>query len=360
MIVKSIRAALTAALFFTLVAACNDGNRKANPLDSGTGDDGGVDSGDTDTNEECEGVDFPVAGHPPLMMIVLDRSGSMGVEGTNAWPACVDAITVSTAQMDNQIQFGLLLFPNAVGCEVDDDDPVVPIAPINAGDIEDALAAGYPNGGGTPTAAALHKVYEYLVDIETESRRFVILATDGAPNCSSDPTLSCDTCISTAYPCLTPLACLDDQNTYSKVIEYHDFWGVDTFVIGLGGVWDVWDEVLSTVASLGGTGDDYPAQTDEGPDQLVTALQEIAATTTECTFDVDWDSLDASASKDPAMVNLYVDGEIIPFSEDCSNSSGWHWLDEDTIELCSQLCYNYRWGVVSEVYASFGCETILE
>ena len=360
-------AKITFSLVFLAIclAGCAADNRSDVVPDAGDTDTGSETETDPpDTSTECEGIDFPVAGHPPTMMFVLDRSGSMGgaTIGETPWTSCSAAITDVSAHLDYQIHFGLLMYPldDAEEPCLAPEEPEVPIAPINSVDIAETLGLANLSPGGTPTAAALQQAYEHLVGLETDGGLHVILATDGAPNCSSDTSLDCDTCIWTGPGCYDPLVCLDDQGTYAKVQEYHDFWGIQTYVIGVGGVWETWDEVLSTIAYLGGTEDYYPAQTDEGPDELIAALQGIAAEATECTFDVDWSSLGWGVSQDPDMVNVLADEEIVPRSDDCSFAGGWHWLDEDTIELCPDLCEDYRWGDVAVIHASFGCETIVE
>jgi len=342
-----------------LAVACavNSGEQGGNDTGSETtGSD--LDTGDTDS--ECEGIDFPVAGHPPSVMVVLDRSASMAYITVDAWFNVVQAISDITQQMDYQIRFGLYLFPGEDGCEPSGDQPDVFVSDSSGDQIAEILDVTYADGWGTPTAKALQKASEYLVGLDDESEKIVILATDGAPNCSADPTMSCDTCVYTAEDCLTPMACLDDLGTYSKVTEYHDNWGVDTYVIGMGGVLDVWDEVLTTIAYKGGTEDFYPADTTEGPENLTGVLQGIAAANTSCTFDVNWYDLGEAVSKDPLLVNVLGDGDEMVYSENCEFEYGWHWLDDNTIELCPLLCYDYRWGVVASVHASFGCETIIE
>jgi hypothetical protein len=114
---------------------------------------------------------------------------------------------------------------------------------------------------------------------------------------------------------------------------------------------------MDNIAAAGGTGAYYPA---EDATQLQEALAEIAASSLTCTFDVDWESLDESVSDDPSLVNLYADGFLVPYSEDCSNPDGWHWLDEDTIEMCEGLCDDYKTAVISIITATFGCDSVVE
>lgn len=331
--------------------------------DGDGGQDGDGDAGDADAGvDECEGVDFPVAGRPPKALIALDRSASMAQseDETTPWDACTEAIAGITAALDDRIDFGLQLFPGLdETCAPPSAIPDVPVGPGTGAAIADALEPG-PLGYGTPIAASLGLAYAYLTGLPPDDDvRFVILATDGAPNCSDNPMYDCETCVWTGDFCGSPLACLDDVGTYSVVTEYHDNWGIDTYVIGLGGVGDDWDEVMSNAAWYGGTGDYYAAQTDEGAADMIAALQEISAENTECVFDVDWEALGEGVSQDPDLVNLLVDGDVVPFSADCSNGEGWRWADGDTIELCQGLCEDYRWGVVSSVHASFGCDTVV-
>jgi len=361
----TIRASTTALLTvaLTVFAACAARETGGTPVSTDDpGDAGEGDAGDTDSIDECEGVDFPVAGHPPRVLVVLDRSVSMEL-GTpvSSWHACADALVAITAQLDYQIEFGLLMFPLLdTMCGAPSAEPDVPVGASTSEAIEAAMIASGPYGHGTPTAAALASAFQYIVGLEGDDDRFVILATDGAPNCSDNPLYDCETCEWTDSSCLDPRVCLDDIGTYSVVTEYHDSWGIDTYVIGLGGVWEAWSEVLSNVALYGGTGDYFPANTDDGPNEAIAALQEIAAANTVCVFDVDWESLGVGVSHDPSLVNLIVEGDIAPFSTDCSNADGWHWADADTIELCPGLCEDYKWGVVSWIHASFGCETVVE
>ena len=238
--------------------------------------------------------------------------------------------------------------------------PDVQVADFNSYEIVAALNAAGPFGGGTPTARALLYGFQYLIGLdESSDDLYVILTTDGAPNCSDDPTLTCDSGCATSVegPCNHDEVCLDDQAVYARVAEYWENWGIPTYVLGMGGVVELWDEVLTGIAQHGGTGDYYAALS---PQQLKDALQEIAAAATECTFDVDWDALEAGTSTNPSLVNVEADGIEVPLSEDCSDEDGWHWLDEDTIELCPGLCHDYKWGLVHTIRATFGCATLVE
>jgi hypothetical protein len=354
--VRNVTTSAAPLLVLALALACSSGSDKSAP-DASTEDTGGeTDPGDG--GDECDELDFPLAGEPPSIALVVDRSYSMALG--DQWDMLELALTQITAQMDFQIRFALMMFPNENGlCMPAPMVPNVPFADQNAQEIADLLYETNPSGPGTPTAMSLRNAYLALLNEEPEARKFAVLATDGAPNCSTDPTMSCETCTSSdpSELCEDPFICLDDLMTYAQVTEYHDNWGIDTYVIGLGGVVEFWDQVMSNIAAYGGTGDYYPI---ENPETLAEALQEIAAETTECTFAVDWDALEEGASDNPDLVNLYADGNVVSYSEDCQDEHGWHWLDESTIELCPGLCHDYRWGEISEITATFGCETYVE
>jgi hypothetical protein len=354
------RAGRWSAALAAVMAVCGcaaGGGGRDGVMDGGADTESATGTG-TGSGDECEGVDFPLAGRPPTFLIVLDRSGSM--QSMESWSNVVLAITEVTAQLDWQIRFGLQMFPDGQElCASTGPLPEVPVGDFTAEAIAEALAATGPGGGGTPTAMALLYSFMYLVSLDGEGERFVVLATDGAPNCSEDPGLTCaGGCISSVDgPCIMDEMCLDANSVYAHVNEYHGSWGIPTYVVGMGGVMDLWDEVMTNIAFYGGTGDYFPAS---NPQALADALQEIAAQNTECTFDVDWSALGLGTSSDPDLVNVEADGEVAPFSADCSEPQGWYWLDGDTIGLCPGLCHDYRWGVVHVIRATFGCESVVE
>jgi hypothetical protein len=344
-------------LLAVLLAGCaaDGGGSRSSPGDDDTSSATGTGTGG---NDDCEGVDFPVAGRPPSFLIVLDSSSSM--QAMDSWTNVVSAITAVTAQLDWQVRFGLLIFPDGQQlCAMTSPWPEVPVGDFAAAEIAEVLAEAAPNGGGTPTARALLYGFQHLLALGGDSDRFVVLATDGAPNCSDDPGLTCQGgCVSSVGgACDFDEVCLDDQAVYAHAGEYYQNWGIPTYVVGMGGVVEMWDDVMSTIALHGGTGDYYPAL---DPQALVDALQEIAASNTECTFDVDWEALASGTSSDPGLVNVEADDAEILFSADCADPQGWHWLDEDTIELCPGLCHDYRWGQVHVLRATFGCESVVE
>lgn len=368
---KPVSVLITALLAWVAFVACEgaapprgDGADADSDSDADTDTDVDSDSdsdGDSDTG--CEEVAFPVAGHPPDILILLDRSNSMAVGSPSCWSTVTTALTSITADMDPLINFGLMVFPyGATECAPPSGTPEVAIVEEeNAAAIATTLGGLGPDGGGTPTTAALNAAATYLSGLADESTKYILLATDGGPNCSSDAGLQCPACQTTqldGVSCYTHNDCLDDVQAILLAEQIHMEMGIAIYVVGMGGVLDsVYLEVMTEIAAAGGTGDFYPADT---PADLTAALDEIAAEAVACEFTVDWDALGEGVSTDQDLVNVFADDEIVPYDEDCSDGFGWQWIDADTIGLCDGLCEQYKNGEISEVTASFGCETIVE
>ncbi|MDD5308586.1 MAG: VWA domain-containing protein [Deltaproteobacteria bacterium] len=346
------------ALLACLALACEgtSGGRRARDA----GPDGAAqDTGTVDTetyNDDCDEVGFPVSGRPPDVMILLDRSASLGVGDPRPWDPTSAAVTAIAEAMDPQIRFGLTLFPPGQGVCAAASGPNVPVGEGTSQHIADILSKTEPTGRGTPTTVSLDAVAAYLAALDDESPKVILLATDGAPNCSDSPALDCETCIHSWSSCESARDCLD-VTTIAHAMDIHDFYGIDIYVIGMGGVVADFDDVMSQIAQYGGTGDFYPAAT---PDALEAAFKDVAAATVECTFSVDWSALAPGTSKDKGKVNVFADGVLAPFSAACANKDGWRWLDDGTVELCGDLCHDYRYAIVHHVTATFGCDTVVE
>jgi len=354
--------ALAGALAAGACGADDSGRGGDSDADSDSDTDGDGDSdGDSDTDTGCEEVDFPVAGNPPDMLILLDRSHSMSWGTPTYWSTVTSSILETTAAMEAQIRFGLMAFPGgAVECAPPASAPLVPVGDLTAGEISAGLATTSPDGGGTPTTQAMEVAAAHLVSLPDASEKYILLATDGAPNCSTDLALQCGACQTTQMDgssCYTHNDCLDDDLAMLAADEIHLVQGIDIYVVGVGGVLGAWDDTMNAIAMAGGTGAFYPA---EDSSALQAAFFAITSALVDCSFTVDWEALGEGTSTDQSLVNLFGDGLLIPYDEGCAGGAGWQWIDEDTIELCEELCGDYADGVISEISATFGCESIVE
>ncbi|MGC4122283.1 MAG: TIGR02996 domain-containing protein [Myxococcales bacterium] len=169
-------------------------------------------------------------------------------------------------------------------------------------------------GGGTPTAAMLELVSKLTrLSVEEPGRkRFVMLLTDGEPNCSQTPTnvTRCQECNSTkdcegagrcnptfhgttssAPPCLSDTACLDDTGLIEQITALRAK-GVDTFIIWFGSAsaQPFAAKVLNDAAVAGGR--PRPGATTKywdaaSRDELRALLKDISKSLQTCTFTLD-------------------------------------------------------------------------
>ncbi len=380
--------------------------------DSDTNSDGGPD-------DECSSEPYDIKVNPINILILLDRSRSMvlsEMSGDTFADITADAINqvVSTNVTKGYVNFGLAVFPSPLctctdedsnsandDCteeyqctpaemtgDLENDNPIVPIDPSNANIADDISTKLSEIGtcGGTPICKSLKWALQYLGTLSADLAQnptYVLLATDGAPNCNDNgpnPKTYPDTCectLDAPEECSFRYQCLDDECTANQAAQLKKA-GYDTFVIGVGDEAEKWDEVMNLVATYGGTESYHPA---DAPATLQTALDKIVSDMMPCTFDVDWagvpESTDAGkVEKQCNRVKVFGEtsgGEVeIPYSWNCADPDGWRWqgldveLDPEgndntpltectTIELCSGTCNKLRTSHYSTITASFGC-----
>ncbi len=310
----------------------------------------------------CNPKDFVLEkAPPPEVFLVVDRSGSMLESGANPpatkWEELVAAMDAVLTQFENQIQFGLLMYPTGDECATS--GPQVQVGLSNRLAVLSRLNTAAP-AGGTPTAAALTNA-QHALDARgnTEAARFVILATDGGPNCnyslSADPSCQCGLSDAayccTNYPngvCYFGQYCLDDTHTVEVISSLHQA-GIDTFVIGLAGT-AAYAEALDAMADAGGRAQNGPTHYYDAADQaaLTAALTDIAGSVISCRIELE------EAPDYPNLVHIYMDGSEVPRDP----SDGWDYTDASNtaIELYGEACERLKDGDDHVITATFACE----
>jgi hypothetical protein len=322
---------------------------------------------DSDTDPDgdgwvCDEAAFDISLLTPDMLIVLDRSYSMAREGH--WTPALDAVYAVTESLDLLIWFGLMVFPNTAepdACDGSDirtqciaaREPDVPCASDNAGAIRTTLEGTIPCGG-TPIAQSLEAAQRYLADLSstTSHPSYVVLATDGAPNCNGSLDGATCTCTASDGGCDPNVYnCLDDVRTLSVIDGLHVA-GTQVFVIGIRA--SEWTAVLDSMAAHGGTGAAIMA---EDTASIEAAFSEAAGAAASCEFELG--SPDPSA--DPDLVNFYFDGVAVPMDAEGECDAGWAWIDDahTRVRFCGVACDRLRSHAVTEVRATFGCPTII-
>ena len=315
-----------------------------------------------DNWEICGEDEFNVGRVIPDMLILLDRSRSMTMSEPPLWNVIRDALVTVTSATDDGIWFGLMSFPNSIPpdeclrssnqCSAPT-DALVPVGLGTSGEIERTLD-DMDTCGATPTAMSLQGAHQYLRSLADDHPKYILLATDGAPNCNTS--LDGDTCRCTTGNCRRDNEyCLDDARTYT-VLDEACADGISTFVLGMGGASE-WVDVLEQMADHGCTDTYYAAQ---DPEQIQEALDEITGSIVTCQYEVNCaDILDTS------KVNYYFDGEVVP--RDTSHENGWDWIDpcdstSDTrgaIEFFGSHCESIMNREVGTISATYGCPTAI-
>jgi len=224
--------------------------------------------------------------------------------------------------------------------------------------------------GGTPAAATLAKALPTLSALEGET--YVVLVTDGAPNCNEELSCKASACIpniegltaggldcSTGVNCCAPttqnpsanLSCVDEDATLLAVQALSDA-GIKTVVVGMPGS-EPYENLLDAMADVGGTARSgspkYYSVADT--DALEQALKAIAASVAiSCEIPLDYEP------PDPDFLNVYFDGKVVPYDAE----AGWEWTDDGHVAIRGAACEQLSAGDVLEVQILAGCKTVVK
>lgn len=351
---------------FCLVAACSSDTDPRNvSFDPGSSSDGGESAGGNTANtgdtastggnadgassgapvdENCEEHVVAATLATPDMLVVLDRSGSMNPDGnddnTDRWGGSRDAVVQVTSEFDDRVRFGLMTFPGTQGggggwggasqCTPGNVDVAIDIdrGPAIADVLEDMNASGR-----TPTAASLEAALP-VVGTATAGpdaapmRKYVLLVTDGDPNCSDD-----------GGGFGNGVDTVAREETIAA-IEALTAQGVLTYVVGYQTAGSDFESQLDLMAAAGGTGETKHRSVESGTDLTATFTQ-IAAGVISCSYTLD------KAVKDASYVLVTVDGKQRKL-----NNAGDGWTlsgDKQTVTLTGAACDAVKAGAVFAV-----------
>ena len=396
-------AALGAVLFAgPLSFGCDSSSGDGGDGDqSGDGDDfdlGGLGGGQAGGNDpggpgDCGGEDVEAAPVPANILLVIDSSGSMddGAPGfeDSKWDTLVASLGTALPEVQDYLSLGLKLFPSGntgadvcsldSGVEVDVEAGATQVSVIAA-----ALGEATP-GGDTPTAAALADALNYWTKgagKDLEGERFVLLATDGGPNCSDSPEIDCTCdnpvgepecgdrtqctvnydpdnafCLDEANGscCDVQTLCLDDGGTIQAVKDLKSA-GIKTIVVGMPGS-EAFTDVLDRLAVAGGlpvaeTSPRYTKVDDAAG--LTKAMRDVTRgviRTCEVQLEEQPPRLD--------QVNVYLDNMVIPKND----ANGWKFDDSTsppTVVFTGDTCELVETEGVGKISVRFGCQTVVK
>jgi hypothetical protein len=360
------------------------------PPDAGHGgEDGGLMLGDASAvpSGPCGSQTIPAVENPPNISFIIDHSGSMGDElagsGLSKYENARIALSHVLKAVGHRVNYGATVFPGlagVTGCEAGDE-----LVKVGPGDppsyarenktgprLKDLLArlSIASVDGGTPAAPTLASALTSLSKLSGET--YVVLITDGAPNCNQDLSCKASACgpnieglslagqaCAGAFNCCAPtsqspdanLSCVDAQASLEAVQALADA-GISTFVVGMPGS-EPYEALLTSMAEVGGTARQsepkYYSVADT--DALEQALIGIAASVAiSCELPLDYEP------PDPDFVNVYFDGVLVEYDP----QAGWEWTSDGHVAIRGTACDQLSAGDVLEVQILAGCKTVVK
>ena len=321
----------------------------------------------------CDCVDVPLFIEPPNMYFVLDRSGSMAE--SNKWTQVRVVVGKILRALGPRANFGATIYPGsgsagtcAPGMEVMETRPGDPPSSQVDGPTTQTLLTRtqVQPYGGTPTGVTLQGVLPIVQKLP--GKTFVILATDGAPNCNALTACGYDRCMPNIedvagcpkegpYNCCEPPDgfrenCLDSSASIAAAAALKNA-GVPVYVIGLPGTSvPAYASVLDQLAVAGGTANagspKYFAVGAASEDAMLDALKKVAAKiVARCDFEL------KEPPADPRLVNVYLDDVVLPYDP----VNGWS-IEGNKVTLLGDACNEVKNGDVLAVRIIAGCPRV--
>lgn len=335
----------------------------------------------------CGAQTIPAISNPPNLSFIIDHSASMGDPLAGSSLSKYENARIALAHVlkaiGHRVSYGAAIFPGlagVTGCEAGDE--LMKVAP---GDPPSYAREGKTGprlrdllsrlsiaavDGGTPAAATLLKMQSTLSKLAGDT--FVVLITDGAPNCNPELSCGADACIpnieglssagtacSGSVNCCAPssanpqanLSCVDAQASIDAVRSLRDA-GIRTFVVGMPGS-EPYEQLLDEMAEVGGTARSgkskyYPVADTDALEQALTAI--AASVAISCDIPLDYEP------PDPDFVNVYFDGKLIEYDPE----TGWEWTEDGHVAIRGAACEELSAGSVLEVQILAGCRTVVK
>jgi len=295
----------------------------------------------------CEATEAEALQKTLDMIVVLDRSGSMG--GTK-WTGSVNALTQFFNDPTSQgVWAGINFFP-PVGAGDECDASTYNPLQVDLGELQayaptliSAMGSTAPSGG-TPTYGAMHGSLQVATghqDANPDHVVIVVLASDG------DPT-SCD---------------IDIDNISDLSLSAYNYNGVMTFAVAIQGA-SVAN--LNLIAQKGGSGQAFDVTSDIS--LFKQKMEEIRAQALGCEYlipEPDGDEFDPLALNVEYTAGGTTTPQDLPQADnaaDCGGGPGWYYdnpTDPTKVILCPASCGQIEVDTGAKINLLFGCPTIL-
>lgn len=355
----------------------------------GAAGDGGLvldDAGD-EPSGPCGAQTLPVVVNRPNLSFVIDHSASMGEallgSSLSKYENARVALSHVLRNIGHRVNYGAAVFPGlhgVTGCEAGDE--LMKVAPGDPAsfaregktgprlrDLLSRLAIADVDGG-TPAAPTLAKMRDILTELSGDT--FVVLITDGAPNCNQELFCNASACIPNieglqaggfdctgSVNCCAPstqdpqanLGCVDAQASVDAVQALGDA-GIRTFVVGMPGS-EPYEQLLNEMAEIGGTARSgsskyFPVADTDALEEALTAI--TASIAISCDIPLDYEPPDRD------LVNVYFDDALVEYDPE----AGWEWSDDGHVVIRGDACRRLSSGDVLEVQILAGCKTVVK
>ena len=315
-----------------------------------------------------------VTRHPGNIVIVFDRSQSMGMDWNRQqrWKAAGDAITAALEPLTADIaQAAGIFFPTPTGevmqvsacidptgitclfvplqidltlaemtCEVAESldeshinftDGATFLQALKAGEQRTMQPYYFPVVAGyTPLMEGLQRAQSAIAGATLEGQTAIVVITDGEPNC------------------------MWNAATANQIVTDWYNQGISTHVIGLPGIGGIGPQVLNDLAAAGGTGQ-YLTPAD--PAQLQDALKMIVSETVKSGFNSCDIALNPAVEEREKL--LMIANEPGVGRQNVPKDFGWVLNPEGTqVTLSGPLCDDAKSGRFSEITFEYGCPDV--
>jgi hypothetical protein len=316
---------------------------------------GGGGSASSTIDANCAAVNQGATRLPPDILIIQDKSGSMddSADGTctsncgtkSKWSQVTTALNQVVGMTDKTVNWGLKFFSDNGHCGANG-APAVAVGTGKASAIASAISGSKP-GGNTPTRDAVATGATYMMGLSDTNPKYLLLATDGLPNCPAGCSLTnpSSACTMTDNPA--------EDKAATDAVAAAAAAGLPVFVVGVGMTGA--DATLNAMAVAGGmpqTGaaTSFYSVTDTA--SLVNALNAILGRVASCKFDVG-NAPNSMTSVD--QIDVYGDTTLIP--KDTSHANGWDYTNaaHTAIEVYGPKCDAILSGSIMTVTVTFRC-----
>ena len=323
---------------------------------------GGTTSAGTGTG--CAQQEVPIQTLPPDILIIMDRSMSMTDDETDKscaggnpagngncgqtskWYQTTVAVEGVVNATQAKVNWGLYYLGNETTQCVALTTPAVGITAGNSYDLIAPALDGEKFLGqiGTPTAAVVKAAVAYLQTVQDQNPKFLLLATDGEPNCANGSVNNSDANGATA-----------------AIKNAHDQLGIPTFVVGIATTASTTGSTaataeLNSAAVAGGyplTGTiQYYAVSDT--QALSDALNKIVGLAASCTISL----ANTPTGQDWSIAITATDttGTTVQIDSDANNGWGYTDASKTAITLVGTACDNLKSGAYTDIKFVYTCK----